>query len=237
MPSVRIVEEGCRGCTLCVDVCAVDVFEYDEVAKLAVVVHSEDCFGCLSCTYACPSRCVVVNDMEPLRPFHRIPSHVALVQKFLQADAGFKELSDADWQEAEADVSARLTALTDTVVDTIGRGYHAVGRRAGTIAAAHMPEMYDQSGLEDVLAAMKHRFAKAFEFDFQVEGDRATLDFHPCGLCAVVRGQGQQPGDAVLCQLFHEYWVGLFTAFVGTTFKCEVPQAGDTCRMEMFPAG
>ena len=96
--------------------------------------------------------------------------------------------------------------------------------------------MYEQTGLESVLAALQRQFRHAFEFDYALTGDRASLTFHPCGLCRVVGDAGQTVGEAVLCQLFHEYWAGLMTAFVGAPYRCEVPQAGEICHMELHPA-
>jgi hypothetical protein len=61
------------------------------------------------------------------------------------------------------------------------------------------------------------------------------MTFSPCGLCNVVRTAGQEVGKAVLCHLFHEYWAGLITQYVGTKYQYEVPQAGDVCVMQLTP--
>jgi len=236
MATVKIEERGCRGCTLCVDLCPVEVFEVKESEPVASVVHEDRCIGCLSCHYACPSQCIEVGDFLELRPFHRIEGHEALIRRFLQAQPLADTLSEADLEEAASDVAARLLALSETVVETIGKGYRAVGRRAGAVAAEHMPEMYEEAGLESVLAAMQKRFAHAFTFDFALDGARATLTFQPCGLCSVVEGAGEKVGEAVLCHLFHDYWAGLLSAFVGGRYTCVVPVAGSVCKMELTPS-
>ncbi|MCG3191755.1 MAG: hypothetical protein DIJKHBIC_00983 [Thermoanaerobaculia bacterium] len=235
MPAVRIIDRGCRGCELCVDFCPVKVFERTSDER-AAVKRQEDCIGCLSCVYLCPSRCIEVEGVPVLRPFHRIEEHAALIERFLQEKSGTSTLTPADWEEARKDLAARLLALSATVVETIGRGSKAMGRRAGALAATHLPEMYEEAGLDRVLASMKHRFRGAFEFDYSLSGERADLHFHPCGLCQVVEEAGEKVGEAVLCQLFHEYWAGLLTAFVGSQYRCEVPVAGRECRMELKPA-
>jgi len=51
MPTVTIEETGCRGCTLCVDTCPVDVFTLNEEKNIAEESHGNDCIGCLSCYY------------------------------------------------------------------------------------------------------------------------------------------------------------------------------------------
>jgi len=131
MPTVSIIDHGCRGCTMCVDICPVDVFDYDEAQELARVSRDKDCIGCLSCGYVCPSQCVEVSDYEELRPFHRIEGHAQLVERFLQQKTVAATLTEADIEEARLDVAARLLALSKTVVETIGRGHRAVGRRSG----------------------------------------------------------------------------------------------------------
>lgn len=236
MATVTIVERGCRGCTLCVDTCPVQVFEHDAALNQAVVRRPEDCIGCLSCVYVCPSRCVDVGEVEPLRPFHRIEEHVALVERFLQEPTASRSLSGDDWEEARLDVAARLSALAHTVVETMGRGHKPVGRRAGTLAAAHMPEMYDEVDLDTVLGALQRRFGAAFSLSYAVTDSTVDLTFAPCGLCAVVEAAGEKVGEAVLCEIFHEYLAALVGSFAGSTYRFELPQAGATCRMTLTKA-
>jgi hypothetical protein len=47
----------------------------------------------------------------------------------------------------------------------------------------------------------------------------------------VVTGAGQQPGEAVLCEVFHEYLAGLLTAYAGKTLRHELVAAGSTCSL------
>jgi NAD-dependent dihydropyrimidine dehydrogenase PreA subunit len=233
---VSIAERGCRGCTLCVDICPVDVFDCDEERHQAVVRRQEDCIGCLSCHYICPSQCVEVGEVESLRPYHRIEGHVALIERFLQQPAASRLLSEEDLAEGYRDVAARLAALARAVVEILGRGHKAVGRRAGAVAASHLPEVYEEPGIEGILTGMQRLFRHAFDFDYRIEGDRLALTFSPCGLCRLVEDAGEKVGEAVLCEIFHEYWAGLLTAYVGTTFRYEMPTVGSTCEMRLFPA-
>jgi hypothetical protein len=143
-------------------------------------------------------------------------------------------LSDADLEEAWEDVSARLEALSGTVTETLGRGYRAVARRAGTLAAEHLPEMYEVTGLDGVLSSLRARFEHAFTFDYELDGESAALHFRPCGICRVVEAAGQQVGEAVLCHLFHEYWAGLLSAFVGIRYRYNVPIAGAECTVQLY---
>lgn len=236
MATITLVERGCRGCTLCVDMCPVKVFDHDAANDRAVVARPADCIGCLSCEYVCPSRCIAVTDVEELRPFHRIEGHAALIERFLQEKTAVHTLTPEDIAEAYRDVAARLHALTDAVVETMGRGVKPVGRRAGVVAATHMPEMYEEKGLEKIVAGMKREFRNSFDFEHRIEDNRVEMTLAPCALCRIVKDAGEVVGQAVLCELFHEYWAGLFTTYTGTTYRCEVPKAGDVCELRLAPA-
>ena len=237
MATVKIIDRGCRGCEMCVDICPVDVFERDEAQEIAVVKREQDCIGCLSCRYICPSQCIDVEDIEELRPFHRIEQHKQLLEKFLQQRAVSDALTADDIEEARLDVAARLMALASTIVETMGRGHRPVGRRAGAVAATHLPEVYDETGLEGVLQGMQRLFGEAFKFDYSLSDDNIDLVFKPCGLCRVVRDAGETVGEAVLCEVFHEYWAGLLTTYLGRTYKYDIPRAGDECEMRLYPLG
>jgi ferredoxin len=236
MIDVRIQDRGCRGCTLCVDLCPVDVFDFDEGRQLALVARAQDCIGCLSCRYACPSACIEVDGIEELRPFHRFEGHARLIERFLQARPAATTLTDADWEEAYRDVAARLHALGAAVVETMGRGHRPVGRRAGAVAAAHMPEVYDHQDLDHILQDLRRQLGGAFDDRHRVDGNVVELEFEPCALCEIVRNAGQTVGEGVLCELFHEYLAGLLSEHAGVPYRFEVPLAGDRCQMRLFPA-
>jgi 2-oxoglutarate ferredoxin oxidoreductase subunit delta len=236
MAEITIVERGCRGCTLCVDVCPVEVFDYDQERELATVARPDDCIGCLSCVYVCPSRCVEVSGVEVLRPFHRIEGHAGLIERFLQEEVAGETLTDGDLDEAHRDVAARLVALADAVVETMGRGHKAVGRRAGAVAAIHMPEIYEDRSLTAVLARLEEEIGEGFNLTTSASDNQIDLRFAPCGLCRVVEEAGQTVGEAVLCEIFHEYLAGLLSEYSGTTYRFELPQVGQTCEMRLVPA-
>jgi NAD-dependent dihydropyrimidine dehydrogenase PreA subunit len=235
MPKIAIEDKGCRGCQLCVDTCPVEVFEFDAAAQLAKVVVEENCISCLSCAYACPSQCLTVKDYETTLPLHRIEEDVELVERFLQVKAAASVLTEVDCDAALRDVSTRLHALAQTILDTMGRGYGVVGRRAGSLAAEHLPEMYEGNGLDEVLGRLQKRFASSFEFDYKIGSDGGVdMTFHPCCLGKVVQGAGQKVGEAGLCMVFHEYWAGLIGAFADRKrCTCKVPVAGETCQMKL----
>jgi NAD-dependent dihydropyrimidine dehydrogenase PreA subunit len=232
MPTVHIEEAGCRDCGLCVEICPTKVFEEDTGGKLAKVARQEDCIGCTSCVYLCPSRCVSVSDARLQRPFHRVETDAALVSRFLQQAPAAQQLTDADYAEALADTQVRIRALAAALKEIMGRGHKAVGRSAGNLAAAHMPEMYETTKMADLLAGLRRRFASAFAFETKLEDDGAvTLTFAGCALHKVVTSQGEVVGSAGLCELFHEYFAGLMSAFSGKSYAVSTLGTVGQCTM------
>jgi ferredoxin len=235
MPKIEIKESGCRDCELCVSVCPTKVFDIDETKKIAKVAREQDCIGCTSCAYICPSRCLTVTDYIPQRPFHRIEENTRLIARFLQQQPVSAQLGERDYQEALTDVRVRLKALGDAVTETIGRGQKAVGRAAGTLAASHLPEMYEQTSLSDLLERMQSRFANAFDFEAKVAdgGVKIDLAFKNCAFCRVTAQNGQSIGSAVLCSLFHEYWAGLLGAFANQNYTVETLDPKSPCSITL----
>lgn len=235
MPNVVIEEKGCRDCSLCIEICPTDVFAHDDGRGMAVVRSEVDCIGCTSCQFICPSRCIKVSDVVVQRPFYRIEGDAMLVARLLQKEPVSSSLTADDLNEALGDVSFRLLALADSVTETMGRGQKAVGRKAGVLAASHLPEMYEGATMPEVLERMRARFAGAFDFEPSVVDGEVTMVFRKCAMNRVVTETGGKLGDHVLCRLFHEYWAGLVGAFTGKSFAVEMGDVGATCTMKLTP--
>jgi NAD-dependent dihydropyrimidine dehydrogenase PreA subunit len=236
MPEIHLSEKGCRGCRLCVEICPVDVFAFDEKRFLAEVKSPEDCIGCLSCYYACPSQCLEIREVPYIRPFYRIERNVAFVEQFLQTSPAARALSEEELDGAYQEVGILLSAFADAITEVLGRGHKSVGRRAGTVAAAHLPAMYEEKTLAELLDAMRERFGASFDFDYTISGDsRIDMAVSPCGMLQAVRSAGELPGESDICLLFHEYWAGLISAFTGGNYACEVIAAGDACQLRLQP--
>jgi 2-oxoglutarate ferredoxin oxidoreductase subunit delta len=236
MPTVTISESGCRGCTLCVDICPVEVFAFEEQSTLAKVASSGNCIGCLSCIYACPSQCITVSDVKLIRPFHRIEENVALVEQFVQAPTAADTLTIEELQQASHEVGILLAAFAEAITEILGRGHKSVGRRAGTVAAAHLPEMYEKTVLDDLLKQMNKRFGSSFDFEYTISDQTdVNLCVQPCGLLQAIRTAGEKPGESVICLLFHEYWAALISSFTGAKYSYKVLEAGEKCCMKMHP--
>ena len=235
MPIIQIERAGCRSCSLCVEVCPTNVFDMDQTQEVAVAARPEDCVGCASCEYLCPSRCVSLSEVERQRPFHRLEEHARLVSRMLQQEPVAATLTAEDIAVAVRDVSVRLVALGESITDTIGRGHKVVGRKAGQQAAAHLPEVYEGGSLPEVLQRMRRRLGPSFDFEANVAPDEGRVDirFRRCALAGVVRSVGQVEGQAVLCALFHEYWAGLLGESMKRVFRVEPADGGGPCALRL----
>lgn len=51
---------GEKGCTVCVDVCPLDILRINEETKKAYMAYDE-CWYCLPCQCDCPTKAITVN--------------------------------------------------------------------------------------------------------------------------------------------------------------------------------
>ncbi len=83
MVKITVNEKACRGCQMCVDVCPLDVFAFDEQAFVAKVDKPENCFACLSCNYRCPSGAIGQSDYPVAKNFYHDLAFSRQLEKFL----------------------------------------------------------------------------------------------------------------------------------------------------------
>lgn len=67
MPKVRVLEQYCKGCGLCVPVCPRGILYLSEEVDrrgvhLARVRQEIDCIGCNNCTVMCPDAALEVDE-------------------------------------------------------------------------------------------------------------------------------------------------------------------------------
>jgi hypothetical protein len=204
---------------------------------MVYVVNATDCIGCLSCAYACPSQCILVEEIELIRPFHRIMENVAFVEQFLCVQSITKDLSPEEIEWAYNEIGILLSAFSNVIEEVLGRGHKTVGRRAGNLAAIHLPEMYEKVEIEELLEGIHRRFGDGFNFNCRRENNNTIhLNTKPCGLLKAVLDAGEQPGDSALCLLYHEYWAGLISSFSDRPYTYEVLRTGKECILKLEPS-
>jgi len=235
VPSLQIETQGCRACTLCVDICPTQVFDMEPAKQVVQASRPDDCIGCCSCEYLCPSRCLTVSDIKRQLPFHRLDDASQLVSRFLQQQPSHAQVSAADVEWALDDVRTRLRALGESATETMGRGLKVVGRTAGTLAAAHLPDLYENSSLEVVLAKLRDRFASSFPFQFEATNGAVTFSFSNCSIQQIVEEGKSKLGADSLCVLFHEYWAGLIGEYCKSKFVVEPNEGKGPCSFTITP--
>lgn len=80
---IEIHERACRGCELCVDICPTKVFRFNQDSRLCEVDHAEDCIGCLSCSYLCPSHAISHTGHHVVKNFYRDAESSRRLARFL----------------------------------------------------------------------------------------------------------------------------------------------------------
>jgi hypothetical protein len=179
---------------------------------------------------------VSVSKVARQLPFYRQDCASDLVSKFLQQQPARAQISSEDVQWALKDVKKRLRELGASATETMGRGLKVVGRTAGSLAAAHLPDLYEETTLQAVLERLQSRFAGAFPFTFSIGADRSVrFVFTNCAMRDVVEGGEDKVGSAALCVLFHDYWAGLIGEFCKQKFAVSQENASEPCSI-MFTA-
>lgn len=80
---IDLDDKACRGCQLCVDICPVKVFSFDEGKFIAQVSKEENCIGCLSCYYICPSTCITLEGVRYSKDFYTNQANVKMVSRII----------------------------------------------------------------------------------------------------------------------------------------------------------
>jgi NAD-dependent dihydropyrimidine dehydrogenase PreA subunit len=80
---LEIHEDSCRGCQMCVEVCPVEVYKFDEASKKCKVQEAADCIGCLSCAYVCPALAIRLSDYHAVKNFYRDTNFSRRAERFL----------------------------------------------------------------------------------------------------------------------------------------------------------
>jgi len=66
---IRILEEYCKGCTICVEVCPTDVLKMEPIGtrwqgSVVVTVDADACIACMLCELQCPDFAIIIDRGE-----------------------------------------------------------------------------------------------------------------------------------------------------------------------------
>jgi adenylylsulfate reductase subunit B len=57
----RIDNELCTGCSICADICPMDVIRMDENGETAIIKYKSDCMACNVCSLDCPTQAITIS--------------------------------------------------------------------------------------------------------------------------------------------------------------------------------
>ncbi len=118
---IKVDEDACVGCQLCVDECPTDVFEFDEAKSIPVVKHEKECFGCFSCSEICPAEAIVHEGAELSNNFYHESYAMDLAEKLVPGMEHAVDVADeAQQTEALQDLGIRLLSIASVFRHTLG---------------------------------------------------------------------------------------------------------------------
>ena len=209
MITVRIDEDACVGCSLCVDECPTDVFAFNDATERPMVEHPAECFGCLSCSQLCPSDAIEHDGVPASETHHHDPRVLNLASRLGAAlPDHIREGTDPlQRQAAIEDLGVRLLSVATVFRETLGGALPAVGTLAGRTLARHLPRYRVPQSFDEALTMACDRFAPTWELAPSVDGDTLTLTVHGCFVRDVCHSHELELGGD-LCILFYHYLAG-----------------------------
>ena len=81
--SITLDDNACRGCGFCVDECPTDVLAMTDDGEKAEIVAADNCIGCYSCVYLCPSLAIQHEGFHLVPNFYRTLPHSRRLERFL----------------------------------------------------------------------------------------------------------------------------------------------------------
>lgn len=234
MIKIKVDENACVGCALCVDECPTDVFEFDEAKKIPVVKHEEECFGCFSCSEICPAEAIVHEGAELSSNFYHESYAMDLAEKLLPGVVQQADFSDEAQQNAAlGDLGIRLLSIASVFRHTLGGSMPAVGTMAGRTLATQLPRYQEPGSFQDVLQLAKEQFSPSWDLNFSEDGDNLEIKTGTCFIRELCMKEGIELGGD-LCVLFYNNLAGYLGKMSGDRLKLEEMSPGaDSCKYKV----
>ncbi len=217
--SIKIDEDACVGCQLCVDECPTDVFEFDEAKSIPVVKHEKECFGCFSCSEICPAEAIAHEGAELSNNFYHESYAMDLAEKLVPGMEHAVDVADeAQQTEALQDLGIRLLSIASVFRHTLGGSMPAVGTMAGRTLANQLPRYQEPETFKDVLDLARKQFAPSWDLSFSENGEELKVETGTCFIRELCNREGIELGGD-LCVLFYNNLAGYLGKMGGIRLK------------------
>lgn len=237
MVRVRIDEEACVGCTLCVDECPTDVFEFDEEKRIPEVIHEKECFGCLSCSEICPATAILHEDLIHSEDHYHDEDNLLLASRLaVNVPLPHAPSDDAHREAALNDLGIRLLSVASVFRQTLGGSLPAVGTMAGRTLATQLPRYHVPEDFGEALDMSVSQFSPAWEVETDYDGKSGLrIKVKKCFVRELCREEDIELGGD-LCVLFYNYMAGYIGSLGKARIKLVESCPGDECsyNVEVF---
>lgn len=228
MVKITIDEDACVGCSLCVDECPTDVFEFDEEKRIPKVVKEKECFGCLSCSEICPASAITHEDIIHSEDHYHDEENIDLASKLaLNVPLPHAPSDDKHRKAALEDLGIRLLSVASVFRQTLGGSLPAVGTMAGRTLATQLPRYKIPENFQEALDMVVKQFAPAWDIEPKYDG-KSNLDIKvkTCFIRELCKEEGIELGGD-LCVLFYNYMAGYIGSLAKARLKLAETTPGD----------
>lgn len=229
MIRITIDEEACVGCTLCVDECPTDVFEFDEEKRVPKVVREKECFGCLSCSQICPASAITHEDIVHSEDHYHDEENIRLASR-LAVDVPLPHAPSDDKHRNAAlgDLGIRLLSVAAVFRQTLGGSLPAVGTMAGMTLATQLPRYRVPENFQEALDMAVGQFAPAWDLKPDYDGKSGLeVKVGTCFIRELCKAEGIELGGD-LCVLFYNYLAGYLGRMGEARLKLKESTPGDS---------
>lgn len=239
MINIKIDEEACVSCSLCVETCPTQVLSYDDGRDVPEVSEPQECFGCLSCSEVCPATAVAHEGVSRSESYYHDPYALYLASRLSGHNGLGLNVPEADESRETAlgDLAARLLSVAWVLKDIMGNGLPVVGMLAGRTLANQLPRYQLPRDFNEVLELARREFSPAWQIESSLNGESLKLRVKDCFVRDICAKEGLDLGGE-LCTLFYNYLAGYLGSMGKARLKLgDATRGSDGCAYEVLFQG